>query len=137
MEQWKKVSGYESLYEVSDHGRIRSVYRTIRDKNGNVRLIKGRILSQYKKSKDYLAVDLSKEGATRQEYVHALVAHHFIGERPVSAYEIAHNDGDPANNKSSNLRYCTPAENAADRKAHGTCRSGPDHHRYRHGRYCQ
>lgn len=30
MENWLPVVGYEGLYEVSDHGRVRSVDRVIR-----------------------------------------------------------------------------------------------------------
>jgi HNH endonuclease len=41
--------------------------------------------------------------------------------------EVAHNDGDPSNNRLSNLRYDTRAGNAADTFRHGTAVRGETH----------
>lgn len=41
-EIWKPVKDYENLYEVSNIGNIRSLDRIIKDKNGIVKIIKGK-----------------------------------------------------------------------------------------------
>lgn len=43
-EEWKSINGYESCYEVSSTGKVRSVDRTIKRKTGNMK-VKGQILS--------------------------------------------------------------------------------------------
>jgi hypothetical protein len=51
--------------------------------------------------------------------VHHLVLAAFVSPRP-EGMEGCHNDGNPANNALSNLRWDTPKGNHADRKKHGT-----------------
>jgi hypothetical protein len=57
---------------------------------------------------------------------HVLVCEAFHGPRPSPDHEVAHCDGNRANNRSSNVRWATPKENAADRSLHGT-QSGSNH----------
>ena len=45
LEQWKPVHGYEGIYEVSSHGRVRSVDRTVTRSDGKVHRYKGKALS--------------------------------------------------------------------------------------------
>jgi hypothetical protein len=40
MERWKAIKGFEGLYEISDHGRVRSITRKVSDG----RLYRGKIL---------------------------------------------------------------------------------------------
>ena len=47
----------------------------------------------------------------------------FVGEIP-EGKQVAHNDGNPANNWLSNLRYATPEENQNDKSKHGTTLKG-------------
>ena len=54
----------------------------------------------------------------QQLYVHALMLAAFVGPRP-EGMVTRHSDGNPANNRLTNLCYGTPAENAADRIRHG------------------
>lgn len=37
LEEWKFINGYESIYEVSSTGKIRSVDRTIKRKSGSMK----------------------------------------------------------------------------------------------------
>ena len=53
IEQWKPVVGYEGLYEVSDQGRVGSLDRICRDKNGLAKKFKGKILVNIKKINTY------------------------------------------------------------------------------------
>lgn len=55
--------------------------------------------------------------------VHRLVLRAFKGECP-DGMEGCHNDGDPGNNHIDNLRWDTPANNHADKIAHGTTNRG-------------
>ena len=50
METWKAIAGYEGLYEVSDKGRVKSLW------NG-----KEKILKPGKNSSGYLLVSLHKD----------------------------------------------------------------------------
>jgi hypothetical protein len=128
-EEWRPVGGYEGLYEVSDHGRVRSVDRLRTqaiarglDRSRTVtRLMRGKILKPTKiKAGGYLRVCLS-DGARkpRGRKVHQLVTAAFIGACPAGMIPL-HGDGNPENNRRDNLRYGTHAENVADAKAHGT-----------------
>lgn len=122
-ELWLPVKGWEDLYEVSSHGNIRSKDREVRDlsRGGSprTRIFKGRQLKCYPHSFGYPQLRLCRDGKTFAAYVHHLVAAAFIGPRP-DGLEVAHNDGNPANNCAWNLRYATPVENMADCRVHGT-----------------
>lgn len=59
----------------------------------------------------------------RRHRVHRLVAEALI-PNPRGKPEVAHYDGDQSNNKVSNLYWATRAENAADRRRHGTQSGG-------------
>ena len=82
-ERWKPVTGYEGIYEVSNHGRVRSVDRTITCSDGRVRRHKGKVLSAgLSKRGGYPLVSLYTQGKNQSHYVHSLVAETFIGSRP-------------------------------------------------------
>lgn len=122
IERWLPVVGYENLYEVSDLGRVRSVDRIVCQANrwGSLsnRHLRGKVLSPAKNSHGYLVVALGNRGQTTMS-VHILVLSAFIGPRP-RGKEGAHGDGNPSNNRLSNLRYASPVENSADSRLHGT-----------------
>lgn len=56
----------------------------------------------------------------RYLWVHRAVALAFIGAPPTPQHQIAHFDGNPANNHYSNLRWATVQENKDDSVRHGT-----------------
>lgn len=124
-ERWKSVPGYTNLYEASDQGKIRSINRVVTDSNKRKCKLKGRILKEIPLN-GYPSVMLSKCGKRSRFKVHQLVMLSFVGRYP-KGKEICHEDGDPTNNKLSNLRYDTPKGNAADKKRHGTHIIGSRH----------
>lgn len=102
MEEWVKINGYEN-YSISNLGNVRrDTSRTCTQK--------GKILKLGKNGR-YLNVCLQSNGVGKTHYVHCLVAHAFIGERPKD-FVINHKDGIKFNNKSFNLEYVTLKDNA-------------------------
>lgn len=100
VEQWDAIRGYEGLYEISDHGRVKRI-----DKNGE-HLIKAQVNSR----NGYCYVHLSKENTVRAHRVHRLVAEHFI-KNPYGKKVVNHIDGNKQNNMYSNLEWATDSEN--------------------------
>lgn len=62
----------------------------------------------------------------RNRLVHVLVAETFIGPRP-TGLQVRHLDGNPGNNRRSNLIYGTAKENARDRERHRRTLRGERH----------
>ena len=119
-EQWRPVVGYESKYEVSDHGRVRSVARTVHRPHSGPYKVSSRVLRPRVAHHGHHTVTLF--GATKKDrkhhYVHRLVLAAFVGPCP-AGMNGCHNDGVPENNHVSNLRWDTQSENARDRVRHG------------------
>lgn len=110
-ERWLPVPGFEGLYEVSNHGRVRS-----RRRKGS----RGGILRASPDGFGYPLVGFYRGGrrvAARR--VHSLVAQVFIGPMP-EGHEVRHLDGDPSNCRVANLSYGTRLMNMADQRWHGT-----------------
>lgn len=122
-ERWLPVVGYEGIYEVSDHGRVRSLDRTIRHRNGHVTRRRGRVLRLSSTVSGYPQAGLRSGDRDGQRLVHRLVAEAFIGPCP-EGMECRHLDGNRRNNSPSNLAWGTHAENVADQATHGTRRVG-------------
>jgi hypothetical protein len=65
-----------------------------------------------------MIVNLSKGGQHSQIFVHRLVLLAFVGPCP-AGHESRHLDGDPKNNRLTNLAWGTRLENMADRSRLG------------------
>lgn len=109
-EAWRSVSGYEGLYEVSNLGRVRRIGRAARTGRGRGGGARIGLMLKPQPRKDYLAVQLWKDGKQRQFLVHCVVAAAFIGPVPPGK-EVNHDDGDKKNCAASNLEYLTRSEN--------------------------
>ena len=109
---WEPVQGYEGLYEVSEHGVIRSCARYIKTdiRHVDTRLIEGRFLKQNTKSNGYKTVDLCKEGKVKTMLVHRIVATAFC-PNPKGYRFVNHIDSNRANNDSCNLEWVSSSEN--------------------------
>lgn len=120
-EIWLPIHGYEGYYEVSDKGRVRSVDRTIWGEKAGTRyqrVYRGRDLVLKTNKDGYSVVCMSKENKRRYFRVHRLVLETFVGPCP-EGMEVCHNNGNPADNRLTNLRYGTKSENAQDIIRHG------------------
>ena len=119
-ESWLAVAGFDGAYEVSNHGRVRSLDRVILERGGRYRAIRGRELGQFPKRDGHMKVELSVDGSQYTRSVHRLVAIAFLGDQSGEGLIVCHNDGDPANNRLENLRWDTIASNIRDSVRHGT-----------------
>ena len=109
------VPGYEGRYEVSDHGRVRSLSRI----RSHGRKWQGRVLKPTPMPKGYLLVNLWFDNSKRMWLVHRLVLTAFVGPPP-EGMEGLHADNDPANNRLDNLSWGTHSQNQFDQVVHGT-----------------
>lgn len=113
-EKWLSIPGWEGYYEVSDHGRVRSLSRIVL-RNGHKNRMKGKLLSPVPHPKwGYLRTCLCRNGFRSLREVHTLVLLAFVGPCP-KGMECCHNDSDPSNNLLENLRYDTHINNEADK----------------------
>ena len=122
-EQWRDIQGFEGLYQISDHGRVKSNDRVISQSNRygttTIHVYKGRILKESMNPNGYIHVDLHKEGKTIRFLIHRLVAIHFL-EKQDGQNIINHLDGNKSNNTVSNLEWCTQSQNIQYAYDHGT-----------------
>lgn len=90
-EIWKDIEGYESLYQVSNLGRVKS--KCLKNE---------RILKTRKHPNGYEIVNLK----SKTYAVHRLVAKTFI-PNPNKYKEVNHKDENKLNNKIDNLEWCS------------------------------
>lgn len=98
MADWKKITGYEGLYEISSCGEVYSCY-------------KNKTLKPSKNKLGYLIVNLYRDGKYKSYYVHRLVAEAFITKPENQESEVNHKDLDKTNNIVSNLEWVTHRDN--------------------------
>jgi len=109
-EIWKEIPGYDGRYEVSNYGRVRSHY-------GKTKFLRGKIDTD-----GHVQQRLFNKSGSKYLSVHRLVLDAFVGECP-EGMECCHNDGKPAHNHLSNLRWDTHQNNMKDSIKHGTSRA--------------
>jgi predicted chitinase len=105
-ERWLPVPDFEGLYEVSDLGRVRSLYT-------------GRFLALSPHTAGYLMVHLYRNGERTAKTLHRTVLEAFVGPRPPKM-EVRHLNGNRKDCRLANICYGTKAENEADKLGHGT-----------------
>lgn len=119
IERWLPVPEYETLYDVSDQGRIRSMDRSVKCGARGTRVIPGRILKQQVDRHGYPYVRLVKAGKATRFGVHQLVLLAFVGPRPYGMVS-RHRNGVSTDPRLINLQYGTQSENNRDAVLHGT-----------------
>lgn len=102
-ELWKDIEGYEGLYQISNHGRVKSL-------NYNHTCCE-QILVPVKHHTNYLTISLYKNGVKQLKLIHRLVANAFI-ENPNNYSCVNHKDENKLNNDVENLEWCTHKYNS-------------------------
>lgn len=111
-ESWKDIPGWEGRYQISDHGRVKSIRTLV---NGTAT---ERMLQQRPGKKGHLRVALCREGVCTDYRVHCLVLEAFVGPRP-EGHVGCHWDDNPENNHLGNLRWGSDSDNLNDRVRNG------------------
>lgn len=129
MIEWRVIEEFP-LYEISNTGTLRSWKKKERAWR-NPDASPGRRdtpveLSGTQTAKGYTAFTLrGEDGKPTRRLCHRLVALAFLGPPPTLNHtDVAHNDGNPGNNKVENLRWATHRDNQLDMFKHGTTKSG-------------
>lgn len=109
-EQWKPVAGFETLYQVSNLGRVKSLDRFVTQEGNKgtrfTRKYAGKILVKTKDKHGYESVCIAYDNGKKiTRNVHRLVAEAFI-PNPKNYPQINHKDENPSNNAVSNLEWC-------------------------------
>jgi DNA uptake protein ComE-like DNA-binding protein len=104
-EIWKDVNDYEGYYEVSNLGRIRTVYRVVNNQH-----LKSKIKSLNRIVDGYLCVSLQKNGAKASKPVHRIVATAHIPNSE-NKPQVNHKNGNKLDNRVVNLEWNTGVEN--------------------------
>lgn len=113
-EIWKDIKGYESVYQISSKGRVKSFKRNSSH---------GQILKPNLDTRGYLKVALSVFGVYKSKRIHRLVATTFINN-PNNKPEVNHKDGVKTNNESKNLEWVTRLENKRHASKNGLVAKG-------------
>ena len=114
---WRTYPDYPFI-EVNQFGGVRAKDRYVPGRNGSKRLIKGRILKQYRDKDGYIYVAFRVNYKTVHLKVHRAVATCFI-PNPNGYPEVNHIDCNRTNNVVSNLEWCTKKYNTAYREKYG------------------
>lgn len=108
-EIWKDIPGYETIYQASNLGNIKS-------------LKKGIVLKPKQNGTGYFQVQLfNSEKKPHMKYIHRLVLMTFKG---ASNLDVDHINAIRSDNKLSNLEWVTKRENVIRRKTNRTLPTG-------------
>lgn len=103
-EIWKPVVGYESVYEVSNTGRVKRI--SVATNTYVNRILKPRQMNKT----GYYYVNLSYQNKSKSICVHVLVAEAFLGKRK-KGFVVNHINNKRTDNNLDNLEWVTHGEN--------------------------
>jgi len=112
IEEWRDIKGYESLYQISDWGRVKALKKNVTGKGKN-QYDDEHILKLHKSThygKERVQATLYKNGVKKYPIVSRLVYEAFLGDIPENI-QVNHIDEDPSNNFVENLNLMTPKQN--------------------------
>jgi hypothetical protein len=111
-EEWRDIAGYEGFYQVSDHGRVKSLpflqRYVLRNGAEGYRRTREHLMATQIGRHGYELVCLCRDNARVGRSVHSLVADAFLDG---SGETVNHKDGVKSNNHLSNLEWTSYSEN--------------------------
>jgi len=110
-EIWLPVEGFECLYEISSHGRIKSLDKSWVNDRGGLCRKPGKLLTP-DTTNGYYHIKLWQNGRFKWFQIHQLVAIAFI-PNPENKPHVNHKNSIRSDNRVENLEWCTPKENLA------------------------
>lgn len=106
IEIWQPVIGYETLYEVSNKGRIRSLPKSITYPCGRVQHYPAMIRKPVINSKNgYVYIGLTKDRKQKGFRLHRIVAEAFL-PNPNGFEQVNHKNFEKTDNRVENLEWC-------------------------------
>lgn len=107
-EIWKDIPGYETLYQVSNFGRVKALSKIVTYSDGRNRHYEERILVETYDGGDYPKITLtSLDKSHKQFHIHRLVALVFVDNPNQEAFNVVnHKDENKKNNHCTNLEWC-------------------------------
>ena len=110
-EIWHPCAGFETHYEVSNMGNVRSIERYANNGHNNgLRKLPSKVLKSAVGKSGYLLVTFSVDNTQSSQNVHRLVARAFICN-DANKPQVNHKDGNKQNNCLDNLEWATASEN--------------------------
>lgn len=110
-EIWKPVKGYEGRYEVSNQGRVKSLYGWNGHRPVKREYITGGYLQKMPNNYSRKRVCLvNSQGKRSEVFIHRIVAEAFVNH-PKGCNVVNHKDFNPLNNRADNLEWVTDGEN--------------------------
>ena len=100
MEIWKSIKGYEDLYEVSNLGRVNSLFTR-----------KGKIMKPKIEKDGYLRIGFWKDNKQKYYNIHRLVAEAFLPQKEDYQNQINHINKIKFDNRVENLEWVSNIEN--------------------------
>lgn len=116
-EKWVDIKGYEGIYQISSHGRVKRLAHTAHyrrepgSRTPKTYSYDEMYIKPHENSAGYLRVTLWKNQEPKRFFVHRLVANYFV-DRGEGREVINHIDGDKKNNHYKNLEWVTRSENS-------------------------
>lgn len=109
MEKWISITELQGNYEISNTGRIRSVFKVINKSDNIVYTRKPKII-KYQLREGYQRVRLCIDNVRVSKTVHRLVAKYFI-DNPNCLPQVNHINGIKSDNRLENLEWCSASQN--------------------------
>jgi len=105
-EIWLPIQGFETHYEISNLGRVKSLARIIIRGHNTEYNVKEFIMKNHIDTKGYSQIQLRG----RYHSVHRLVAKHFI-PNPLNLPQVNHKLGIKSDNRATELEWCEQSHN--------------------------
>jgi hypothetical protein len=110
-EIWKPIQGYESNYQISNYGLVKSLSRDVYYNNVLLKRTKEIVMKHNFINTGYPVIGLWFNNKRTQHLIHRLVAIHFI-DNPNKYNCVNHIDLNKKNNNVNNLEWLTSSENS-------------------------